>query len=240
MGIHNQATHAGAQTGSAPGHAGLSDWYTACNYVRFLGGLPRQGHAGTDEIRCGGGARTIKGKLRNGQVGHTPVPPRKRSRLHNKGALVPWFQPMAAHIRPCWAVKQAQAAVSSAVSLVEGRWWTPKRLFQCGMADSRLCELCGAIGHLPHRLASCPAREAFRTAECPKWLSEMAMNRPYDPLFAVGVLARPQAPPPPPWVEHNIGTPLVDGALVTRAVYTYGPLRGLFRAPDTLGGPSWS
>ena len=101
--------------------------------------------------------------------------------LHEKGALVPWFQPMSAHIRSCWAGKQAQAAVSSAASLVEGRWRTPKRLFQCGMAESPLCELCGGIGDLPHRLASCPAREAFRTAECPKWLSDMAMKCPSNP-----------------------------------------------------------
>ena len=90
----------------------------------------------------------------------------ERGLLHDKGALVPCLQPMVAHIRSCWAVKQAQAAVSSAVSLVEGRWWTPKRLFESGLSDNPLCELCGAIGDLPHRLASCSARDEFRAVEC--------------------------------------------------------------------------
>ena len=44
------------------------------------------------------------------------------------GRLVPWFEPMAAHMRSCWAKQQSRSAVAFVASLAEGRWGTPKRL----------------------------------------------------------------------------------------------------------------
>ena len=119
--------------------------------------------------------------------------------------------------------------------MVEGKWWTPRRVFESGLSDNPLCDLCGAIGDLPHRLVARPARDEHRTAECPKWLSDVASKRPQDPPFAAGAPARPNAPPPPPWIEYNIEPPPTDGAIVTGSVYTDGALRGLLPCTRRVG-----
>ena len=147
------------------------------------------------------------------------------------GRLVPWFQPFAAHAHSKWARLQADSAVASAASLVEGRWWTPQRLYEQAAGESPFCELCGGIGDLPHRLAKCPRRREYREAECPTWLVKAAQHCPRDPLFSAGVPARPSIPPPPPWLEYHVGEPPVDGALATGNVYSDGALRGL--VPET-------
>ena len=96
--------------------------------------------------------------------GHAVVAQEAGSTLEVGGTLVPWFKPMASHIKSCWAKQQSQGAVASAASLVEGRWWTPKRLQEAGVAADPLCDLCGDVGDLPHRLASRPSRDDCRTA----------------------------------------------------------------------------
>ena len=88
----------------------------------------------TDGVEAGVNARSMGGNAMLA-CGHLPAATMNKAKtsdqtplvhetghlLHEKGALVPWFQPMAAHIRSCWAVKQAQAAVSSAASLLSRR-----------------------------------------------------------------------------------------------------------------------
>ena len=143
------------------------------------------------------------------------------------GKLLPWFQPIAAHAHSRWASKQSSSARLSAISLAEGRWWAPLRLYEQGVAESPFCELCGEVGDLPHRMARCPRRQEYRDAECPTWLVEAANKRPKDPLFAAGLPARPSVPCAPPWLEYDVGTPPTDGALATGNVYTDGALRGL-------------
>ena len=46
------------------------------------------------------------------------------------GKLAPWFQPFAAMAHSRWTRRQAGNAVASTASLVESKWWTPKRFYE--------------------------------------------------------------------------------------------------------------
>ena len=109
-----------------------------------------------------------------------------------QGHPIPWFQPAASVINSKWAKGISPAAIASAASLPEGGWWTQARLAARGLASHPFCTKCqGMVGTLSHRMFRCSARKEQIESHCPKWLQESANQEPDNPLFALGVLARP-------------------------------------------------
>ena len=143
-------------------------------------------------------------------------------------APVPWFEPAAMVVASTWARRQPWSAVESAIALVEGAWWSQQRLYETGLAEHPFCTACGetAVGSVYHRLARCPASQERREASCPGWLERKAKENERDPLFNMGVPARPTTPEVLEAVEWEYGQPL-DGATVCGEVYTDGALKGL-------------
>ena len=161
-----------------------------------------------------------------GHAAGSEASPQDRHVVHH-GRLIPWFQPAASVINSKWAKERAPSAIASAASLPEGGWWTQSRLFAEGLATDPFCKLChGAIGDLRHRMFLCPKRKERIEEQCPAWLLKAAEKESDNPLFTMGVPARPQCPAPPPASEHWVGTPPADGAIAVGLAYTDGALKG--------------
>ena len=143
------------------------------------------------------------------------------------GQPIPWFQPAASVINSKWAKGIPPAAIASAATLPEGGWWTQAKLAACGLASHPFCTLChNVVGTLSHRMFRCPRRREQIANQCPKSLVEHARAEPDNPLFRIGVPARPKCPDPPPPGENWVGVRPVDGAAAAGVAYTGGALRG--------------
>ena len=143
------------------------------------------------------------------------------------GQPIPWFQPSASVINSKWANRISPSAIASVATLPEGGWWTQARLAACGLPEHPFCTLChNAVGTLAHRLFRCPRRKEQIANQCPKSLQESARMDPDNPLYRIGVPARPQFPDPPPPRENWIGNRPDDGAAASGVAYTDGALRG--------------
>ena len=143
------------------------------------------------------------------------------------GQPIPWFQPAASVINSKWAKTISPAAMASAATLPEGGWWTQAKLAACGLAEHPFCALChNAVGTLSHRMFRCPSRKEQIDKQCPNSLRESARMEPDNPLFRIGVPARPQCPDPPPPGENWISARPEGGAAASGVAYTDGALRG--------------
>ena len=143
------------------------------------------------------------------------------------GQLIPWFEPAASVINAKRAKELAPSVVASVASIPEGGWWTQASLHAAGLATDPFCRLCHhAVGDLPHRLFWCEHRTATMESKCPQSLIDWAAKEPDNPLVSIGVPIRPHCPPPPPAREGWVGSPPLEGAVVSGVAYTDGALKG--------------
>ncbi len=153
---------------------------------------------------------------------------------HEDGKVVPWLLPATMLLRR--RLRNAgvrTAADASVAALVEGGWWTPARRAAAGLGSS-ICASCGrAVGTLWHRLGDCSTTKQEREGAggCPGWLLKKARASVWDPLFARGVPALPNVPPPPPAkaIRTRVDGEEGDEEVATGDVYTDGAVRGRWR-----------
>ncbi len=104
---------------------------------------------------------------------------------------MPWLWPMA---RVAASARRSgrRTAAASLRSLVEGGWWTQRKLWAHGCAAHDRCACGQSAGTLWHRLGECTLSDERRKQACPQWIVKLGKASVWDPLFSRAVPARPR------------------------------------------------
>ena len=121
----------------------------------------------------------------------------------------------------------SDSCTASFAPLIEGGWWPQAKLFHAGLAQTPLCQICGAEpGTVWHRLR-CRSRKREDAKEDGREekIHDIGLQRWLDPLFARGIPALPLLPPLPKVQTWSFPED-ADQQLVIGMVFTDGALRG--------------
>ncbi len=140
---------------------------------------------------------------------------------------IPWLWPIA-RVAASARRNGRRTAAASLRSLVEGGWWTQRKLWAQGCADHDRC-LCGeAAGTLWHRLGECRMNEERRKQACPQWILRLGKASVWDPLFSRGVSARPRLVKVPSAAQWYRKAHDQQDNCATGIVFTDGSAKGPF------------